>query len=316
MPRIAILDDYQDVALKLADWSKLPGGCDLVVFNDHLADENAIAERLESFEMVVLNRERTPFRRGLFELLPNLLLLVTFGLRNASIDVEAATEHGVTVCGTNTLGYPTSELTWGLILCLFRNLPGEIQAMREGAWQQTVGHSLRGKVLGVIGLGRLGVPVAKIGLAFGMEVIAWSPNLTDDRAREHGATLTSKAELFSRSDVITIHMPLSDRSRGIIAAEDIAQMKETAYLVNTSRGPLVDEPALISALEDNRIAGAGLDVFDVEPLPEAHPLRRMKNAVVTPHIGYVDEENYRTAFAGVIEVIQAWLDGKPIRVIT
>ncbi len=297
----------------MGDWKALPEGTEVVAFTDHLADQEAIAGRLADFDVVVVNRERTPFPRGLLEKLPRLGLLVTAGNRNMSIDVAAAADCGVVVSGTAMMGNPTPELTWGLIIALARNIPREDRAVRQGKWQQTVGHGLRGKVLGIIGLGRLGVPVAKVGLAFGMEVIAWSPNLTAARAAEHGVALAAKEELFSRADVITIHMPLSPRSRGIIGAADLARMKQSAYLINTSRGPLIDEEALIEVLREGRIAGAGLDVYDIEPLPADHPLRGMENTVLTPHIGYVEEDNYRLGFAAAIENIQAWLDGKPIR---
>ncbi len=315
MTRIAILDDYQGVALEMGDWEALSEGCEAVAFTDHLAEEDAIAERLADFEVVVVNRERTPFRRGLLEKLPKLGLLVTAGMRNASIDVAAAADRGVVVSGTAMVGNPTPELAWGLIIALARNIPREDRGVREGKWQQTVGQGLGGKVLGIIGLGRLGVPVARVGLAFDMEVIAWSPNLTEARAAEHGATLATKEGLFSGADFISIHMPLSERSQGLIGAADLARMKESAYLINTSRGPIVDEQALIQALREGRIAGAGLDVYDIEPLPLDHPLRSMENTVLTPHLGYVEEENYRLGFAAAIDSIQAWLDGKPIGVI-
>ena len=311
MKRCAILDDYQNCALDMADWSAVTGDVEITVFNDHLFDEDAVAERLAPFEIVSIMRERTPFPRSLFEKLPNLGLLLTSGMRNLSIDLEAARDHGVTVSGTPSLGYPTPELTWGLILSLARQIPLEDRATREGHWEKTVGVGLRGKTLGVIGPGRLGGQVASIGKAFGMEVVGWSQNLTEERCAELGIARVEKADLLAQADVVTIHLILSDRTRGLIKAEDLALMKPTAYLVNTSRGPIVDEAALIETLEVGRIAGAGLDVFEVEPLPLDHPFRRLHNTVITPHLGYVTRENYQGFFGGTVENIRAWLDGAP-----
>ena len=260
-------------------------------------------------------RERTPFPRALLERLPRLRLLVTTGMRNASIDVKAAKERGITVCGTSGLPYPTAELAWGLVLALFRRIPAEDRASREGRWQTTVGLGLNGKTLGVLGLGTLGSRVAKYGRAFDMEVLAWSQNLTAARAAEVGATLVSKDELLQRSDVVSVHLVLSDRTRGLIRARELGLMKRTAYLVNTSRGPIVDEAALLHALENGTIAGAGLDVFEVEPLPPDHPFLRLPSTVVTPHLGYVTEETYRIFFGHAVENIKAFLDGKPVRVL-
>ena len=315
MPRVAILDDYQNVVLDLADWSRLPPEVSLTVFNDHLVDEAAIAERLRDFEIVAINRERTPFTRSLFEKLPNLKFLATNGMRNLSIDLDAAAAHGVTVSGTQMLAYPTAELAWGLILGLFRRIPSERDATRRGHWQTTLGLTLRSKVLGIMGLGRLGSLVAKIGMAFEMDVIAWSQNLTAERCAEIGATLVDKETLLSRADVVTIHLVLSDRTRGIIGAPELALMKPTAYLVNTSRGPMIDGAALVGALEAKAIAGAAIDVFDTEPIAADHPLLKLENALVTPHIGYVTEENYRTFLGEMVENIEAWLNGAPIRVL-
>jgi D-3-phosphoglycerate dehydrogenase len=313
--RCAIIDDYQNCAFELADWKSLSADVDFTAFTDHLADEDAVADRLRDFEIVSIMRERTPFRATLLAKLPNLKLLLTSGMRNAAIDVAAAKDRGVTVCGTPMLGYPTAELTWGLILGLLRHIPLEDRSTRLGTWQRTLGVCVREKVLGVVGLGRLGSQVATVGRAFGMEVIAWSQNLTAERCAEFGARLVTKEELFARSDIVTIHLILSKRTRGLVTAADFARMKPTAYFVNTSRGPIVEEKALISVLERRAIAGAALDVFDIEPLPLDHPLRRFDNSVVTPHLGYVSVENYRRIFATTVDNIRAWLAGKPINVV-
>ena len=314
MARVAILDDYQNVARRMADWASLPG-TDVVVFADHLKDAGAVVARLADFDAVVAMRERTAFPRALLERLPKLKLLVTTGMRNASIDVAAATERGIVVCGTAGLPYPTAELTWGLILALMRRIPIEDRATREGQWQVSCGLGLNGKTLGVIGLGGLGSRVAKVGRAFEMDVIAWSQNLTEARAAEVGAKLVSKDELLSRADVASIHLVLSDRTRGLIGARELSLMKPTAYLVNTSRGPIVDEGALVAAVRGGRIAGAGLDVYDDEPLPLDHPLRNLPNTVITPHLGYVTEEGYRIFYGHALEDVKAWLAGQPVRVI-
>ena len=315
MTRVAILDDYQNVAMGLADWKSLPAGTEVVAFHDHLHELDAVAKRLADFDVVVAMRERTAFPRGLLEKLPKLRLLVTTGMRNASIDVKAAAEGGITVCGTSGLPYPTAELTWGLVLALFRRIAVEDRATRDGKWQTTLGLGLNGKTLGVIGLGTLGSRVARYGKAFEMEVLAWSQNLTPERAAEVGATLVGKDELLRRSDVVSIHLVLSDRSRGLVGARELGLMKRTAYLVNTSRGPIVDEAALIRALQDGTIAGAGLDVFEPEPLPLDHPFRKLPNTVITPHLGYVTEETYRVFFGHALEDVQAFLRGAPVRVL-
>jgi phosphoglycerate dehydrogenase-like enzyme len=260
-------------------------------------------------------RERTPFPRSLLERLPALRLLTTTGMRNAAIDMQAAADRGVVVCGTGGVVYPTAELTWGLILALLRHIPREDQATRAGRWQVSMGIGLQGKVLGVIGLGNLGSQVATVGKAFQMPVLAWSQNLTAERAAQFGATLVSKDELLSQSDIVTIHLVLSPRTRGLLGAQELALMKPTSYLVNTSRGPIVDEQALVAALQKQAIAGAALDVFDEEPLPLDHPLRRLENTVITPHVGYVTVETYRIFFAQTVENIRAFLDGAPVRVI-
>jgi phosphoglycerate dehydrogenase-like enzyme len=315
MTRVAILDDYQRVARRMADWASLPAGTEVVVFTDHLSEMGAVAARLADFDAVVAMRERTPFPRALLERLPRLKLLVTTGMRNASIDVGAAVERKVVVCGTSGLPYPTAELTWGLILALVRRIPVEDRATREGRWQVSVGLGLNGKTLGVIGLGGLGSRVAKVGRAFEMDVVAWSQNLTAARAAEVGATLVSKDELLARSDVVSIHLVLGDRTRGLLGARELSRMKPTAYLVNTSRGPIVDETALVAALRHGTIAGAGLDVYDEEPLPLDHPLRNLPNTAITPHLGYVTEEGYRIFYGHALEDVAAWLAGQPVRVL-
>jgi len=313
--RVALLDDYQDVALSMADWKSLPAGTEVVVFKDHLAAEDALARRLADFDIVMALRERTPFPRTLLERLPKLKLLITAGMRNASIDMKAAAERGVTVCGTAGLPYPTAELAWGLILSLMRRIPAEDRATREGRWQTSLGLGLNGKTLGVLGLGTLGSRAAKVGLAFEMDVLAWSQNLTAERAKEIGVTLVPKDELLARSDIFSIHLVLGERTRGLIGARELGLMKRSAYLINTSRGPIVDEAALIRALGDGTIAGAGLDVFDEEPLPLDHAFRRLPNIVITPHLGYVTSETYRIFYGHAVEDIKAYLDGKPVRVL-
>src|SRR6266481_3400017 len=313
--RVAVLDDYQNVAFQMTDWSVLPSDVQVQVFRDHLADQNAVAQRLRGFEIVMAMRERTPFPRRLLEELPQLKLLITTGMRNASIDIDAARDLGITVCGTRGQGYPTAELTWALILALVRHVPQEDMATRAGQWQVSVGEGLNGKILGVVGLGNLGSQVATVGKAFGMSLLAWSQNLTAERAAQYGATLVSKDELLAQSDIVTIHLVLSDRTRGLIGARELGLMKRTAYLVNTSRGPIVDEVALIRALGDGTIAGAGLDVFDEEPLPLDHPFRSLPNTVITPHLGYVTEETYRIFYGQAVEDIQAFLRGEPARVL-
>ena len=300
MTRIAILDDYQGVARRYADWDRLDA--DVVVFTEHHDDIG----HLEPFDVIMAMRERTPFPRERLEQLPNLKLLVTTGMANAAIDTEAARELGITVAGTGGTPTHTAELTWALILALARNVAAEDRAVREGRWQHTVGFELAGRTLGVIGLGRLGSQVARIGEAFGMHVLAWSQNMV---------TAMTKEELLRRSDVVTIHVRLSDRTRGLIGAEDLALMKPTAYLINTSRGPIVDEDALLAALRNNEIAGAGIDVYGEEPLPHDHPLRSAPNTVLTPHIGYVTGASYERFYADAVEDIAAWMRGEPIRVI-
>jgi phosphoglycerate dehydrogenase-like enzyme len=317
MASIAILDDYQNVALKMADWSRLQQGHRVVVLNQHLPDVEACAKALADFEVIGVMRERTPFQRALIERLPKLKLLVTTGKRNASIDVAAANERGVTVCGTSGGSHPTAELAIGLMLGLARHLREEFHAMRAGGgWQSTVGFDLDGRTLGILGLGNLGGRVARIGAAFGMKLIAWSENLTPERAKAQGAEHVSKDELFRRADMISIHLVLSQRTRGLVGARELALMKPTAILINTSRGPIVDEAAMLAALREKRIAGYGADTFDVEPLPANHALRSEPRALLTPHLGYVTEETYRKFYPGMVEAIEAWLAGKPVGVIS
>jgi phosphoglycerate dehydrogenase-like enzyme len=312
---ITVLDDYQQVALRSADWSAVRQRFTVDVVHERLADERAVISRLAESAVVVAMRERTAFPASVLTALPTLRLLVTTGMRNAAIDLPAATSRGITVCGTSGSGNSVPELTIGMMIALTRNIVAEDAAVRAGRWQQHIGPGLAGSTLGVVGLGRLGVPVARLAQAFGMQVIAWSPNLTEERAAQHGVRAVSKAELFAESDIVTIHMPLSERSRGLVGAAEFATMKPSAYLINTSRGPIVDEGALGQALRDRRIAGAGLDVYDVEPLPADHPLLSAPNPLLLPHIGYVTTDGYRTWFAQVIEDILAWSDGRPVRVL-
>jgi phosphoglycerate dehydrogenase-like enzyme len=316
MTRVAILDDYQNVALQMADWKSLGSAVAVEVFHDTLSDQDALAKRLDDFEIIVAMRERTPFRSPLLERLGKLKLLITTGMRNASIDLKAAAEREIIVCGTDVVSSPTVELTWGLILALARHIPHEDQGMRSGRWQTTVGSDLEGRVLGLLGLGNLGSRVAVIGKAFQMRMIAWSENLTAERANSLGVERVEKEELFRRADFLSVHMVLSKRSRGLVDAPELAAMKPTAYLINTSRGPIVNEKALIAALDGHNIAGAALDVYDQEPLPADHPLRRLDNVVLTPHLGYVTVGNYRRMYAQAIEDIRAFLDGKPVRIIS
>ena len=317
LTRLAILDDYQGVALTRGPWDRLPQELEIAVFRDTITDPDALAARLAPFDAILMMRERTAFLRPLLERLPNLRLLITTGARNRSIDLAAAAERGVTVCGTPGFGNPTVDLTWGLILSLMRRIPEQQASLRAGAWQiapgGSVGATLEGKTLGLVGLGNLGTRVARVGAAFGMTVIGWSQNLTAEKAQAAGATAVDKATLMAEADVVSLHLVLSDRSRGIIGAADLARMKRSAVIVNTSRGPLIDQPALIAALQEGRIAGAGLDVFDAEPLPPGHPILTAPNTVLTPHLGYVTEENYRQYFLGAVEAVEGFLAGRPVR---
>ncbi|TKG64865.1 D-2-hydroxyacid dehydrogenase family protein [Prauserella endophytica] len=311
--KIAILDDYQNVALGLADWASLDA--EIEVFTEHIRDRDELARRLAGFEVVVAMRERTPFPAELLERLPDLRLIVSAGgPRNPSIDIKTATERGIVVSHTGYLPHPAAELTWALILAAVRGLPVEERSVREGGWQVGVGTGLHGRTLGLLGLGRLGAKVARVGQAFGMRTIAWSQNLTPEKAAEHDVTAVSKEDLLRESDIVTVHLVLSSRSRGLVGAGELALMKPDAWLVNTSRGPIVDQDALVEALRERRIGGAALDVFDQEPLPADHPLRSLPNTVLTPHIGYVTREVYEVFYRDAVEDIAAYQAGEPIRV--
>jgi phosphoglycerate dehydrogenase-like enzyme len=314
--KIAVLDDYQNVGRSLADWASLAPRAQAVFFHDHVSDIDQLATRLADFEVVMLMRERTPMGADLIARLPKLKLIVTVGMWNASIDFEAAKARGILVCGTPG-GDPnaTPALTWGLVLALTRGIATQAASVRAGGWQVGLGTDIHGKTLGVLGLGKIGQAVAGFGKTFGMKVIAWSQNLTPERAAERGAERVEKDELFHRADVLCIHLKLGERTRGLVGARELSLMKPTAFLVNTSRGPIVDEQALIAALQARKIAGAALDVFDEEPLPQDHPFRYLPNVLATPHIGYVSEKTYRGAFPDAVEDIRAWLDGKPVRVL-
>jgi D-3-phosphoglycerate dehydrogenase len=316
MVKAAILDDYQNVALKMTDWSSVAKDVEVKVFSTPLGDDDAVIKALQGFAIVNMMRERTPFTRKVIEGLPDMKLLITTGARNNSIDLKAAAERGVTVCGTGGFGNPTASIAVGLMLELTRHIGFENARLKTGApWQTTIGQDVEGMTLGVLGLGKLGQRVAATAKTLGMNVIAWSQNLTPEQAQEAGADYVSKEDLFSKADIVSIHVVLSDRSCGLVGAKELGLMKKTAYLVNTARGPIVDEKALIAALNSKSIAGAGLDVFDVEPLPLDHPFRKMDNVVLTPHLGYVSERNYRVLYSGVVEDIRAWLDGKPVRLL-
>ena len=316
MVRAAILDDYQNVAMSFADWSPIAKYVEIKVFNKPFGSQDEAIKALQGFAVVVGMRERTPFPRKVVEALPDLKLLITTGARNNSFDVKACAQRGVTVCGTGAVGSPTTGIAFGLMLELTRRIGFENARLKTGApWQTTIGRDLEGLTLGILGLGKLGQRSAAVGKAFGMKTIAWSQNLTEEKAKAAGADYVSKDDLFRNADFVTIHLVLSDRSRGLVGAKELGLMKKSAYLINTSRGPIVDEKALIAVLNSKSIAGAGLDVFDVEPLPLDHPFRKMDNVVITPHLGYVSEQNYRKYFPDIVEDIRAWLDGKPVRVI-
>ena len=306
--RIAILDDYQGAALVMADWSPLEGRADITVFTDHLADENALAERLAPFEVLCVMRERTAITRGLIERLPRLGFIASTGPINAAIDVKAAEEHGIEVAHTGYGSNPTIEMTWALILAAQRHLVEEARSVRSGGWQRSVGGDLNGRTLGLMGLGHIGSAVARIGVAFGMRVIAWSQNLTPEKAHAVGAEAVSKEALFAEADVLSLHTLLSRRTRGLVDARVIGLMKSTAWLVNTSRGAIVNEKAVLDALEGSRIAGYAVDVFDEEPLPPHHPFRKLENVLATPHLGYVSEGLYRTFYGDSVRNIAVWLD--------
>lgn len=315
MVRIAVLDDYLNVLEDLVDWSVLPQDADYRIFGDHLSDEDALVERLRDFDVLIGMRERTPIRRSLLQRLPKLKLLVTLGMANASFDLECATDLGIVVSGTSPSGPDPIELTWALILAVARGIPREDQATRQGRWQTSLGSRLAGKTLGVLGLGRIGAEVALIGKAFGMSVVAWSEHLTVERAREYGAARVTKEELLAQADVVTVHLRLSARTKRVVGAPELAMMKPTAFLVNTARGGLIDENALVEALRNRTIAGAALDVFDVEPLPRDHALLRLPNTVLTPHLGGVTVERYHADYTEAVEDIASYLAGKPLRVL-
>jgi len=314
--RCAILDDYQNVALELADWSKISGDVDVKVFNAPLGGVDDVIRALKDFSIIAMMRERTPFPRRVIASLPALRLLITTGARNNSIDMTACAERGIVVCGTGSFGNPTTGIAFGLILELTRRIGFENARMKAGAlWQVTLGSDIEGKTLGIIGLGKLGLRVANVAKAFGMKVVSWSQNLTPEKCRAAGVEYAGKEDLLRNADIVTIHVQLSDRTRGLIGATELGLMKPSAYLINTSRGPIVVEQDLLAALRGHRIAGAGLDVFDVEPLPLDHPLRQLDNVVLTPHLGYVSRQNYERYFPDIVENIRGFLDGRPVRVV-
>ena len=306
--KVAILDDYQNAALGMADWSSVAGRAEIAVFNDHVADPEALIERLTPFDVICVMRERTPLSREIIERLPQLKLIASTARRNASIDMAAAEERGIRVTGTGYRSTPTVEMTWALILASARHIVRESNSVRRGGWQTSIGRELSGTTLGVLGLGNIGAQVARIGLAFGMKVIAWSQNMTAEIAEAAGATLVAKGELFSEADVVTIHLVLSARTQGLVGAAELALMKPASWLVNTSRGAIVEEGALIPSLETHAIAGAAIDVFSSEPLPVDHPFRRLDNVLATPHIGYVAEDLYRTFYGDTAAAVAVWLD--------
>ena len=308
--KIAILDDYQNVALEMADWTDLKRRAEITVFNDHISDFDALVGRLEPFDVICVMRERTPIRRELIARLPSLKLVASTGPGNAAIDVAAAEERGIRVVGTGYRSTPTIEMTWALILASVRNVVSESNSVRGGGWQVGVGEELEGKTLGVMGLGRVGGAVARIGAAFGMKLVAWSQNMTAQAAEAVGAKLVSKDKLFEQSDLLTIHLVLSNRTRGLVGARELGLMKRTARLINTSRGPIIDESALIDVLKRRKIASAVLDVFDQEPLPADHPFRSLDNVLVTPHVAYVAKDLYRTFYGDTVKNIGDWLDAR------
>ncbi|MFF8312641.1 D-2-hydroxyacid dehydrogenase family protein [Streptomyces lydicus] len=314
-PRCAVLDDYQGVALSVADWSPLSDAVDVRTLRQPFRSEDEVVAAIDDCEIVVAMRERTPFPASLLARLPRLRLLITSGMRNAAIDLDAAARHGVTVCGTASNAEPPVELTWALILGLARNVVTENTALRAGGpWQSTLGADLHGRTLGLLGLGKIGTRVAHIGLAFGMDVVAWSPNLTPERAAEAGVRAAAgKEELLESSDFVSVHLVLGERTRGLLGAGELRRMRPTSYLINTSRAAIVDQPALLQALRENWIAGAGLDVFEQEPLPADHPLRTLPNVLALPHLGYVTRRNYEGYFQQAVEDITAFLAGTPIR---
>jgi phosphoglycerate dehydrogenase-like enzyme len=305
--KIAVLDDYQQVAFKFADWSAIKAKAEIKVFTDHIADEKTVVERLLPFNVVCVMRERTPLNRNILSQLPNLKLIVTTGMRNASIDIKAVEEFGITLKYTGYLESGAPEMTWALIMGIARHIPQESNNFKSGGWQTTIGGDFKGKTMGILGMGRVGSKIAAYAKAFDMNVIAWSPNLTAEKATESGAQLVSKEELFKQADFVSVHMVLSDRSRGIVGKEDLSLMKPTAYFINTSRGPLVDEIALIEILQQHKIAGAAIDVFNTEPLPTDHPFRKMDNLLATSHVGYVTENTYKLFYTDTVKAVEEWL---------
>jgi len=305
--KIAVLDDYQQVAFKFADWSAITAKAEVKVFTDHTADEKTVIERLLPFNVICVMRERTPLSRNILSQLPNLKLIVTTGMRNASIDIKAVEELGITLNYTGYLESGAPEMTWALIMAIARHIPQESNNFKAGGWQTTIGGDFKGKTMGILGMGRVGSKIAAYAKAFDMNVIAWSPNLTEEKAAESGAQLVSKEDLFKQADFVTIHMVLSDRSRGIVGKEDLSLMKSTAYFINTSRGPLVDEAALIETLQQHKIAGAAIDVFNTEPLPTDHPFRKMDNLLATSHVGYVTENTYKLFYTDTVKAVEDWL---------
>ena len=316
MPNIAILDDYTNAALSSTDWGGLPDNFIVTVFNDNLVDPHALVERLLNFDIVCAMRERTPFPAEVFEALPNLKLFVTTGMRNVAVDIAAANKNGITVCGTSGSGMSTPELTWALLQACARNIVHDTAMMREGRWQTKLGIELYGKTLGLLGLGKIGSRVAEYGKAFGMDIIAWSQNLSQDRCDECGVQLVSKQELFTKSDFLSIHLVLSNRTRQLVGADELALMKSEAFLINTSRGPIVDEGALLEKLKEKKINGAGIDVYGVEPLPVESEFRKLENIILTPHTGYFTERSYQIFHDQMVENILAWHNGEPIRQLT
>ena len=313
--KIAVIDDYQKIAREMADWSAIEGAHDVTFFHEPIGDRDAVVAALKGFEVLCIMRERTLFDRATLEGLSNLKFLVTTGMRNAALDLEYLKERGIPVSGTGGSTNATPELAWGLMLSLARHIPTENQRMREGSWITTLGTDLAGSTLGIVGLGRLGAMVAKVGNAFGMNVIAWSQNLTDEQAAEAGAKRVSKEDLFRQSDFITIHYKLSERSTGLVGASELEMMKSTAYIVNTSRGPIIDNDALIAALKAGQIGGAGLDVYNDEPLAKDHPIRSCPRTVLTPHLGYVSKATYKQFYGETVEDLAAWFSGSPVRVL-
>lgn len=313
--RCAVIDDFQSVATTVVDWSPVTADVEVVSFTEHLATDDEAAAVLADFDIVVTLRERVPFPADLFARLPRLRLLVASGMRNSAIDFDAAKRHGVTVCGTASSATPPVELTWALLLGLARGIVPEAEALRtDGPWQSTLGADLHGRTLGLLGLGKIGGRVAQVGRAFGMDVLAWSQNLTEERTDEVGATLAaSKEDLLASSDFVSVHLALGDRTRGLIGAAELALMRPTAYLINTSRAAIVDTDALLAALRAGALAGAATDVFDIEPLPAGHPVRTTPRLLATPHLGYVSRANYETYYGQAVENIRAFLDGQPVR---